>query len=231
MAPPNSERALPGIEPVAGADRDAPVRQRLKQSRGQLQAYALRLESGDDIGAEEVDEGRYWLYEHLRLLGIEVGELLDKFTKDVNAPITLGKVQGNYIRPLLQIYDDLLTYFWNPQCLMEEFSADEVDYDLHVTIRQVRTDWERLINAIKEYVVVRQDEEASFPAERHISTSLEFQQAFSQFAKPLVGQVARDGFRLQHSSLAESAGYKPLPKRGRVLKRKADAGGASGADG
>jgi hypothetical protein len=220
MAPPSSDRTSPEIEPTLDDDRDVPVRKRLEESRKQLNSYALRLESGQDIGEEEVDNGRYWLYEHLRLLSIEAGELLSKLTKDVNSPITFGRIKGNYIRPLLQICDDLQKYFWNPQCLMEEFSEDPVDYDLHANIRALGSLWERLVNAIREYTVVRQDDESSYPSERYISTGLEFQQAFSQFVKPLVDQVARDGFRLQHTSLAESAGFNPLPKRGRVRKRR-----------
>ena len=139
MASPNSDRTWPDIGSGSGDDRDVPLRKRLEQSRKQLNSYAARLESGQDIGEEEADNGRYWLYEHLRLLSVEAGGLLSRLTKDVGAPVTFGATKGTYIRPLVQICDDLQEYFWRPQCLMEEFSIDSVDYDLHANIRALST--------------------------------------------------------------------------------------------
>lgn len=219
MIGPNSAEALPGPNPDSGAGRNVLARQDLAESRAPLRAYETRLESGEDISAGEVDRGRYWLYEHLQRLGLEAGHLLDRFERDADPPILLGKTSEAYIRPLRQIYDDLLAYFWSPQCLMEEFSADKFDTTLHATIREVRENWEPLINAIKEYLVVRQDPKAVMPPERYIATGREFHETFSKFVKPLVGQVTRDSFKSQHSRLAQLAEFTPPPKRGRVLKK------------
>jgi hypothetical protein len=219
VAGPNSAEALPGANPDPGTGRNVHARQDLAESRAPLRAYETRLENGEDIPAEEVDRGRYWLYEHLQRLGLEAGRLLDKFERDADPPILLGNTYEAYIRPLLQIYDDLLAYFWNPQCLMKEFAADKFDTTLDSTIGEVRENWEPLINAIKEYLVVRQEPKDVIPPERYIVTGREFHETFAKFVKPLVGQVTRDSFKSQHSRLAQLADFTPPPKRGRVLKK------------
>ena len=215
----NGAEALPGPNPDSGAGGNVHARQDLAESRAPLRAYETSLESGEDISAEEVDRGRYWLYEHLRRLGLEAERLLNKFERDADLPILLGNTSETYIKPLLQIYDDLLAYFWSPQCLMEEFSTDKFDTTLHATIREVRENWGPLINAITEYLVVRQDPKAMMPSERYIATGRDFHETFSKFVKPLVGQVTRDSFKSQHSRLAQLAEFTPPPRRGRVLKK------------
>lgn len=219
MVGPKGAEALSEPQSGAGDSGATETQQALVESRHPLQELERRLEDGRDVEPNEVNEARYWLYEHLRRLSLAASDLLDEFQRDVSLPIDFENDHTQYIKPLLAIYDDLLIYYWRPNCLMGEFAENGVDLALYTAINAGRQDWGRLHNAIRQYLAACQEEESPAKAKGRIITGREFESMFHEFVKLLSALVNRDGFKSVHSGLAKSANRPPPRKRGRVRRQ------------
>jgi hypothetical protein len=178
----------------------------LMYSRSKLQAMA----AADEIDSAEV----YWLYEHLRRSSHEANRLLDEFQEYIEVPITYGAILTKFIKPLMTIRADLAEYYWPDGCLLEDFAINEFEKAVLDTIRVIRTDWARLINAIQEYLETHQTKDAAGQSDRERAGEA-FHLMFLKFAETLSSLANRPSFMTRHSQLAATLNIPPSGGRKR----------------
>ena len=188
---------------VSGAvDRADEYDQALDDSRNQLRALA---EAGDEDGRKQ----RYWLYEHLWQLSGKANRILDEYEDDVRPSILIGDIVRRYFEPLRNIRADLYTYYWQRDSLMDRIASTSFDFELLETIREVRSDWQQLANAMKEFSAARQSSNTRQLGDLQLATGRELIQTLAAFARTLDSLVTTHGFETQAARLAKTIGVTP----------------------
>jgi hypothetical protein len=202
-----------GSPPGPSRDRDdggnTPDPPGLAGSRPHLELLASRVEAsgGPREGSETTEPQRYWLYEHLRRLSREAERILEELeSAQLKPKIILADFRSQCIDPLGTVHDDLLTYYWRSECLMETLAVTEVDKVLLGSVREVRKDWAALGSAIAEYSRDRQEPDSPQSADNRLVTGKAFHTSLLQFTGALSAVANSDGFKTQRLRLARLLG-------------------------
>jgi hypothetical protein len=202
-----------GSPPGPSRDRDdggnTPDPPGLAGSRPHLELLASRVEasSGDPEGSRTTEPQRYWLYEHLWRLSREAERILEELeSAQLKPKIILADFYSQCIDPLRIVHDDLLTYYWRPECLMETLAVTEVDKVLLGSVREVRKYWAALGSAVAEYSRDRQEPDSPQPADNRLVTGKAVHMSLLEFAGALSAVTDGGGFKTQRLRLARLLG-------------------------
>jgi hypothetical protein len=192
--------------------QDSHTAQGLAESRASLAVLDKRLRGIDreSVPAELISGQCYWLYEHLSRLSLATDSLLERLEAlQLEFSAELGDVITECVNPLEGIRDDLLAYYWRRNCLMEKLAKSKVDEALVKTIRDARKNYLHLASAVREYMVVRQEEDSHDHPTSLLVTGDALNDAFLAFATTLSTLVNSNGFKSRRRQLSKSLDSSP----------------------
>jgi|SRR5215470_7475387 len=152
------------------------IDERLQRSRRGLKRLSAKKKP-DSLEA-------YRLYEHLQLLTEKANSLQEEL-EELESPVSLATIQGQYVKALREIRDDLLQYYWRESCLLQQLAEDdEFAWTVLETVRALRRDWNELKSDIDVYFEDRQGPVPS-PSDQRLVSGKAFRAAFLAFVEAL----------------------------------------------